>query len=186
MYYMVTTPVNRQYDGMWEIQWAVECTIIKTRYKGLFLIEADEKALSKIREYETTAIYKVIPLDTIVPADLSRITEQVITLARTKLSPGESFAVKCKRRGFPTPSMEIEREIGAKIVDTFKNPVDLTNPEKVVLIEIIDKKAVISEACRGCGRCVEVCPQNAIELTLGDNKFIEKSIERIEEIVDIS
>ena len=144
MYYMVTTPVNRQYDGMWEIQWAIECTIIKTRYKGLFLIEADDTALSKIRDYETTAIYKVIPLDTLIPADLSRIAEQIVTLARTKLNPGESFAVKCKRRGFPTPSMEIEREIGAKIVETFNNPVDLTNPDKVVLIEIIGKKAGVA------------------------------------------
>lgn len=144
MYYLVTTPVNRQNDGMWEIQWAVECTIIKTQYKGLFLIEADAKALSTIRDYETTAIYKVVPLDTLIPADLSCITEQVITLARTKLNPGESFAVTCKRRGFPTPSMEIEREIGAKIVETFKNPVDLTNPDKIVLIEIIGKKAGIA------------------------------------------
>lgn len=53
-------------------------------------------------------------------------------------------------------------------------------------IEVVDKKAVISEACRGCGRCVDVCPQNAIELTIKDNTYIEKSIERIEEIVDIS
>ena len=53
-------------------------------------------------------------------------------------------------------------------------------------IKIIDKRAVISEACRGCGRCVDICPQNAIELTIEDNKFVEKSIERIEEIVDIS
>lgn len=142
---MVTTPVNRQYDAMWEIQWAVEhCTVIKTRYKGLFLIEADEKAAQKIKAYETTAVHKVIPLDSVVSADLSRIAEQVLTLARTKLNPGESFAVRCNRRGFPTPSMEIEREIGAKIVETFENPVDLTNPDKVVLIEIIGKKTGIA------------------------------------------
>ncbi|KYK37257.1 MAG: hypothetical protein AYK19_21865 [Theionarchaea archaeon DG-70-1] len=145
MFYLVTTPVNRQYDGMWEIQWAVEnCKVIKTRYKGLFLIEADEEALQKIKDYETTAIYRVIPLDAVVSAQLPDITKETITIAQKKLKKGESFAVRCKRRGFSVSSKEIEQKIGAQIVETFKNPVNLDNPDKVVLIEIIDKKAGIS------------------------------------------
>ena len=145
MHFMVTTPVNRQYDGMWEIQWAVEtCRVIKTRYKGLFLIEADEDALQKIKDYETTAVCKVIPLHAMVKADLSEIVKEVNSLAREKLAHNESFAVRCKRRGFPLPSKEIEKEVGSHIVETFKNPVDLDNPDKVILIEIIDKKAGIS------------------------------------------
>ena len=42
------------------------------------------------------------------------------------------------------PSMEIERDIGAQIVAAMGNPVDLENPDKVVFIEIIDKKAGIA------------------------------------------
>jgi tRNA acetyltransferase TAN1 len=145
MYFIITTPVSRQYDGMWEVQWAVgDCKIVKTRHKGLFLIEADEKAAQKIREYETTAVYKVIPLDSLIKADLPSIIEETLTIAQKKLNPKEPFAVRCKRRGFPVPSMEIEREIGAKIVEKFKNPVNLDNPEKIILIEIIDKKAGIA------------------------------------------
>ncbi len=145
MFYVVTTPVNRQYDGMWEIQWAVEnCRVIKTRYRGLFLIEADEKALQKIRDYETTAICKVIPLDTVVSAQLPQIVKGSIDTAQEKLNQGESFAVRCNRRGFHIPSNEIEREIGSRIVEILKNPVDLNNPDKIVLIEIIDQKAGIS------------------------------------------
>lgn len=53
-------------------------------------------------------------------------------------------------------------------------------------IQIIDKKAVINEECRGCGRCVDVCPQKAIELILNDNNFIKNSIKRIDEIVDLT
>lgn len=145
MHFMVTTPVNRQYDGMWEIQWAVEtCKVIKTRYKGLFLIEADEEALQKIEDYETTAVCKVIPLHVMVKADLSEIVKEANNLAREKLAQGESFAVRCKRRGFPLSSKEIEKEVGSHIVETFKNPVNLEKPDKVILIEIIDKKAGIS------------------------------------------
>lgn len=145
MYFMVTTPVNRQFDGMWEIQWAVEnCTIIKTRYRGLFLIEADKEALQQVKTYDTTAIYRVIPLDALIPADLSTITEKTLSIAQEKLNKGEKFAVRCRRRGFPVSSMEIERSVGAQIVEIMGNPVDLENPDKIVLIEVIDKKAGIA------------------------------------------
>lgn len=53
-------------------------------------------------------------------------------------------------------------------------------------IYIEDNHAVISQECRGCGRCVDVCPQNAIELTIRDEDFIKKSIKRLEKIVDVS
>ncbi|MGD2251134.1 MAG: 4Fe-4S binding protein [Candidatus Methanofastidiosia archaeon] len=52
-------------------------------------------------------------------------------------------------------------------------------------ITIKDGKAVISEQCRGCGRCASVCPQNAIEVTIEDG-YIETSINRISELVDIT
>lgn len=118
--------------------------MIKTRYKGLFLIEAGEEALQKVKDYETTAICRVIPLDTVIPAHLPDIIRETITVTQKKLQPGESFAVRCKRRGFSVSSKEIEQKIGAEIVETFKNPVNLDNPDKIVLIEIIDKKAGIS------------------------------------------
>ncbi|MBU6998136.1 MAG: RNA-binding protein [Theionarchaea archaeon] len=137
--------MNRQYDGMWEIQWAVEnCRIIRTRYRGLFLIEAGEEALQLIRSYDTTAICRVIPLDDLIRADLTTISERTLSIAEKKLGGGEKFAVRCKRRGFSVPSMEIERDIGAQIVAAMGNPVDLENPDKVVFIEIIDKKAGIA------------------------------------------
>ena len=145
MYFVVTTPVNRQYDGMWEVQWAVEtCKVIKTRYKGLFLIDADADALQKIRDYETTAVYRVIPLDAVVKADLSEIVKKILDVAQEKLKKDETFAVRCRRRGFHISSKEIENKVGSTIVEAFENPVNLDEPEKVVLIEIIDRKAGIS------------------------------------------
>ena len=53
-------------------------------------------------------------------------------------------------------------------------------------ISLRDNKAAISNQCRVCGRCVSVCPQNAIELLLDDDKYIEKSIRELEKIVDVS
>jgi Pyruvate/2-oxoacid:ferredoxin oxidoreductase delta subunit len=53
-------------------------------------------------------------------------------------------------------------------------------------ISLKNDKAVISKECRGCGRCVETCPQNAIQLTVEDNMYVKKSIERLDKIVDVT
>ncbi|MHA1277397.1 MAG: 4Fe-4S binding protein [Candidatus Helarchaeota archaeon] len=54
-------------------------------------------------------------------------------------------------------------------------------------IQVINNRAVINEAmCRACGRCVEKCPKNAIELTLTDDQFLSKTIEKIEQHVDLN
>jgi len=52
-------------------------------------------------------------------------------------------------------------------------------------IRLEDGKAVIGEACRGCGRCIRVCPQTAIRLTIEDDAFVERAIERVASLVDI-
>lgn len=55
-------------------------------------------------------------------------------------------------------------------------------------IQMEDKRAVISDACRGCCRCIESCPESirAIELTIDDSQFINNAINRISHLVDIS
>ena len=53
-------------------------------------------------------------------------------------------------------------------------------------IHMVDNRAKITEECRGCGRCVEICPQNAIELTINDKEFVEKSIKQIENVIDVT
>jgi len=53
-------------------------------------------------------------------------------------------------------------------------------------INIIDNKAVLSENCRGCGRCVSICPYKAISLTLNDPEYMAKTIKRVQLAVDIT
>jgi len=44
---------------------------------------------------------------------------------------------------------------------------------------------VIAAPAADCGRCVEVCPEGAIELTLAGSAFVEKSLARIAPLVDV-
>jgi UDP-glucose 4-epimerase len=53
-------------------------------------------------------------------------------------------------------------------------------------IHLNEHRAVINDACRGCGRCVSICPQQAIELSIDDEQFVQHSIDRISPLVDVS
>lgn len=46
-------------------------------------------------------------------------------------------------------------------------------------------QAVIGDACRACGRCVEVCPQGAIKLTVEHRQVVEESVRQISPLVQV-
>jgi len=46
-------------------------------------------------------------------------------------------------------------------------------------IQIYNGVAAISNSCLACGRCAEICPNNAIEVIIEDKDFIKKTIERV-------
>ncbi len=54
-------------------------------------------------------------------------------------------------------------------------------------ITLEEKQAIINQnMCRGCGRCVDVCPNQAIQITLEDNEYISRSIQRLKNAVDVT
>ncbi|HUY01579.1 MAG TPA: 4Fe-4S binding protein [Candidatus Deferrimicrobium sp.] len=54
-------------------------------------------------------------------------------------------------------------------------------------IQIISNHAVINQSmCRGCGRCVERCPKHAIELSLHDPQFLQKTVKQIAKHVTLT
>ncbi|MDY6795705.1 MAG: 4Fe-4S binding protein [Actinomycetota bacterium] len=38
----------------------------------------------------------------------------------------------------------------------------------------MEKKAVIGEECKGCGRCASVCPEGAISVIIEDPGYIDE------------
>jgi NAD-dependent dihydropyrimidine dehydrogenase PreA subunit len=53
-------------------------------------------------------------------------------------------------------------------------------------IHVLDGQAAISDACRGCGRCISVCPHEAIEMSIEYDQLAEESIAHISQLVDVS
>ena len=53
-------------------------------------------------------------------------------------------------------------------------------------ISVRDGRAVVDERlCKGCGRCAENCPSGGMELKINDPAFFEKSVARIEPLVNV-
>jgi ferredoxin len=52
-------------------------------------------------------------------------------------------------------------------------------------IRLENSRAVVGNACRGCGRCVDVCPQGAIDLSIEDSGFVDQAITHIATLVDL-
>jgi len=53
-------------------------------------------------------------------------------------------------------------------------------------IHLVNGRAVRSDVCRGCGRCVSVCPEGAIEISIDNAQFVQEMINRISSLVDVS
>ncbi|RJP35024.1 MAG: 4Fe-4S ferredoxin [Actinobacteria bacterium] len=89
----------------------------------------------------------------------------------------------------PKVSDKVHRMPGVKITVTEKCVACGTCEKDVCIaraIHVEGGRAVIGDACRGCGHCVEICPEGAIELSIDDLSFMDSLIPRISSLVDVT
>jgi tRNA acetyltransferase TAN1 len=135
---------------MWELEWAFGegAKIRKTRYPGVMIVQVDMdvvEGLRRIEEYETTAVYRVQPLEIMVKTNLEEIYCKGLELAKERITKDDSFAVRCKKRGSPGfSSKDVERELGSMICEETDASVNLDYPKWIVKIEVLGNRTGIS------------------------------------------
>jgi tRNA acetyltransferase TAN1 len=103
----------------------------KSAFDPFEVVERFRKIL-KERPYEFRYTLRVIPIEKVVRTDLGEIERAVIELA-SKIKENESFRVTVEKRFTDTSTKDIIEAAAANI----ERRVDLSNPNKIVLIEVV-------------------------------------------------
>ncbi|MBN1246587.1 MAG: tRNA 4-thiouridine(8) synthase ThiI, partial [Anaerolineae bacterium] len=82
---------------------------------------------------------------TVTPLDMAAITEAAVALAAGTITPETSFRVRTTRgnKQFPLTSPEIDRRVGGEVQDMTHAPVDLSNPDMTLSIQIYEDEAYL-------------------------------------------
>jgi len=121
---------------------------------GLVLVElhADvnvDDLLERFRKYPIPGVFRVVPFERECRLQVDEISQCVISLLeeKTRDLPHFTFAVRCTFRkvGGDFREEDVEREIGARVLQHFRNKakVNLSNPMYVIYIESIGEQVGI-------------------------------------------
>ncbi|NJE30052.1 RNA-binding protein [Thermococcus sp. 18S1] len=148
---LVTAPAGREGDAILELEWALEKVRVRgTDWRGVLLAETTlpkKEAIGRLKNFETQAIQRVVPLDLIVPARREEIERAVLEVAERIEG---TFAVRAKVRGNKRLSQrELEIGLGSLIVEALGLKVNLSDPDYTVAVEVLGKKVGIGLVGRG-------------------------------------
>jgi tRNA acetyltransferase TAN1 len=97
------------------------------------------RSLLRVDPSKFRSIYRVIPIEEVVETDVLDIVDIVKRLS-SRIGKGESFRVTLEKRRTDLRSLKVIESV-AEIID---RPVNLKEPDWVVLIEILGKETGIS------------------------------------------
>jgi len=148
--YLVTVSAGFETEAKKEIQRLIpDAKVYSLFFKGNLLVECHSSAdlPAAIRKNETKYIGRVFLIEKSVKISknreiLKRIFEEILSL--DKLRKGETFVVRCRRRGKHNfTSQDVERELGALLEEASGAIVDLKKPLKVVTVQIFQNQVFI-------------------------------------------
>ena len=144
---LVTTARGSEEDACSEIWFLIgemgdrEVKVDRTGISGLiaaktmlnpFQVIEKLRVVLKERPYEFRYTFRAIPVEKVVRTNLNDMQQAVTELA-TKIGQGETFRVTAEKRFTSIPTRDIIETVAANI----KNKVDLTSPNKIIMIEVV-------------------------------------------------
>lgn len=110
----------------------------KTAFNPFEVIGKFRKILHE-RSYEFRYTLRIIPVEKVVRTDLGEI-QQAATELSFKIGEDETFRVTVEKRFTETPTQDIIEATAANI----ERKVDLNNPDKILLIEVVGRLTGLS------------------------------------------
>jgi tRNA acetyltransferase TAN1 len=105
--------------------------VAKTAFNPFEVVEKLRKILRE-RPYEFRYTLRIIPIDQVVRTDLGEI-QRVATELSSKIGENETFRVTVEKRFTEMSSRDIIEAVAANI----ERKVDLSKPDKILLIEVV-------------------------------------------------
>jgi tRNA acetyltransferase TAN1 len=113
-------------------------TVAKTSLDPKQVVRKLRKVLRE-KPWEVKYVLKVVPIESLVPATIEDVEKAGIELSK-RIGEDEKFRVTVEKRRSNLSSRQIIDAVARNV----NRKVDLENPDKVVLIEVIGDKAGVS------------------------------------------
>jgi len=151
---LVTTAKGSEEDACSEIWFLIgemgdrEVKVDKTGIRGLiaaksaldpFAVISKLRNVLKERPYEFRYTLRAIPIEKVVHTDLNEI-QQAITELASKITENETFRITVEKRFTTIQTADIIEAAAANIL----RKVDLTKPNRIVLIEVVGGSTGVS------------------------------------------
>ena len=114
-------------------------------FRGLVLVYGCRGGEEKEIESKVPEADRIIPVMAVTVARPEAIAEVAARLAKETINPGECFAVRTVRRGrHDFTSIDVNVVVGDSVKKATGACVNLSFPDKIVAVEIIKEKALVS------------------------------------------
>jgi len=117
------------------------------RYHSYLIVELTEAAPATQVEARLRRVFGIAYFAPITRAswDIDAIGDAAVEMAKGVITPETTFRIETTRgdKRFPIKSFEVDRIVGARVVETTQAPVDLTHPDVTLSIQIYEDAAYL-------------------------------------------
>ena len=122
------------------------------RWRGRIFVDTPSAVEAAQRISRVFGVVSVSPAVS-VDKNLNAIADAAASLAKLRIKPGMTFALRAHRsdKSFPLKSPDIERRVGGRIKAETGATVNLSKPDVTIWVEISDKAYVYDSVIKGPG-----------------------------------